>query len=117
MWFFPPRSLLSPTSPFAKLPSTACVRLKWEDLEAQKLCQSLFFVGVYPTSSISVVYSGLRIRRCGDSDRSGKHGRFGFGPAISSHSVETKANIVVLLTLKVSGCQTSFAEDLGVSFW
>lgn len=44
--FFFSSSLLSPTSPFSKLPttSTACIRLKWEDFKVQKLWQSFFVV-------------------------------------------------------------------------
>lgn len=110
--FFP-----SPLSPFSHVSvrQTAIYRLCSSEVGRSRSTEALpkfIFVGVCPTSSISVVYSGLRIRRCGDSDRSGKHGRFGFGPAISSHSVETKANIVVLLTLKISGCQTFLQKIL-----
>lgn len=62
------------------------------------------------TSSISVVYLGLHIHLYGDDDQSAKYRHFVFGLAITSHSVENKTHIKVLLTLKISGYQTSFAE-------
>lgn len=39
-----------------------------------------------------------------------------FGLAITSHSVENKTNIKVLLTLKISGCQTSCRSSLFYPF-
>lgn len=73
-FFFPP--LLSPTSPFSKVPTTStdCVHLKWEDFEVQ------FFLVVFIQANF-LYFCGL-LGATYSSIWSGKYGHSVFGLAI-----------------------------------